>query len=501
MTLPRFLFGLLIVACFSFFVFAMLNFVQVSPDVVASDDAVAAPIPEPVPVPEPAPEPEALPEPEQAAPVVAPRPVEPRIATPDATVAPAPPAQRPNTLTRRSMQPQAVPQMAPDAPVILEPETSEFAGEEPPTFQPMIIPAEDSGEPFHMVTLFFATNRALSGDPNPDTPADQFTAEDDALRYGLAEVSIPVNHQIGHLESQGFIASLFVDPNPEKHVILQSMNLLEEEALLAQMQAALELGEKSTLFYIHGFNTGVDTAARRAGQLTYDLDWKGPSFFFSWPSQDSALEYGNDQEKARGSRHELREVFETITTTDTDRIVVIAHSMGTDLLTQTLEVMEARNSPALSKITTVILAAPDINATNFRNDIVPVIAAITETNPAFNVTLYASAEDSALQISEVTNGVLRIGAMSTLTDEEREAVAPVLMVDASNAVTNFFGHTYINDNPSVIHDVYCMINDRAAPGSRSTLEGSPDPENGPAFRIRPNGTLDNPTSGAQFECD
>jgi len=368
----------------------------------------------------------------------------------------------------------------------------------------MIIVEEDSGDAYDIVDMFFATNRALAENPATDDPADMFLAvEGPELIYGTTQVSIPPNHEIGHLESQGWFEAIFSEPNPEKHVILQSMVPLDKDEVMRLVGEEMRLSSTSVLFYIHGFNTGLDTAARRAGQLTYDLDWTGPSFFFSWPSQDSFKDYPNDKEKARGSRNDLQQVFEEIASTEADRIVVIAHSMGTDLLTQTLERMALNSPDALAKITNVILAAPDINATNFRTDIVPVFRQMREADETFNVTLYASAEDSALQVSEALQGDKRIGMLPRPDEAERARLFPVQVVDATRAVTNFFGHTYINDNPTVIEDVYCMINNRPLPTQRATLEGVPNPE-GPEFRISARErvvTVDNGDGGSQFKCD
>lgn len=165
------------------------------------------------------------------------------------------------------------------------------------------------GEEFHAVRLYFATNRGLS-DPDADHPADQFDAVLSDLKYGVAEVSIPVNHQMGHLEDQGWLESLFVAPDPRKHVILQSMDVMPADDVMAEISEIIGAGHNSTLLYIHGFNVGVDTAARRAGQLTYDLNWTGPSFFFSWPSQNSAAAYVPDLGNARASRPALEAVLE-----------------------------------------------------------------------------------------------------------------------------------------------------------------------------------------------
>lgn len=361
------------------------------------------------------------------------------------------------------------------------------------------------GELYHEVTLFFATNRAERHVANPSTPADKFTTRMGPVSYGIAEVSIPKDHKVGHLESQSWGSALFFEPNPTKHVILQSMDVQDDDDVIAQLQSIMDKDGSSTLFYIHGFNVGVDTAARRAGQLTFDLNWKGPSFFFSWPSLDRGdpFAYNADQETARDSRPALEAVLERVAATDTDRIVIIAHSMGTDLLAQALELMEARDSAALAKIETVILAAPDIRASIFQNSIVPAIEKIQQENEKFTVTVYASANDSALQLSDGINGRERVGIMSTITDAQRAAFHPVLMVDASAAETNFFGHTYINDNPSVIGDVYCMLAKGPDPTKRASLLGVPVPA-GPGFKIANrvrNDTLDNEDGAPQFDCD
>lgn len=50
-------------------------------------------------------------------------------------------------------------------------------------------------------------------------------------------------------------------------------------------------GEHTLVAYVHGFNTSFEKAARRAGQLKYDLEYGGPFFFFSWPSKASAVGY------------------------------------------------------------------------------------------------------------------------------------------------------------------------------------------------------------------
>jgi esterase/lipase superfamily enzyme len=211
----------------------------------------------------------------------------------------------------------------------------------------------------------------------------------------------------------------------------------------------LNATDNSILLYVHGFNTGMNKATRRAGQLTYDLGWDGPSFVFSWPSQGSFADYGTDGTLAARSYNEMAQILSDLSDLNPDRLVVIAHSMGTRVFAHGLARLARENEDAARKITSVILAAADIDEEVFVDDLVPEFRALTETQ----FTLYGSNKDSALSISEVANGFPRIGD----TTNRIPVIDGFDVIDASTTTSNFFEHTYFAESTSILTDVYRMV--------------------------------------------
>lgn len=339
--------------------------------------------------------------------------------------------------------------------------------------EPVILPADD-GEAYHEVQLYYATNRALANAPDPDHPTSRYTNAAGALSYGTAMVSIPRDHRKGHLETQGWLMSLVAAPDPEKHVILHRLDPLDRAALLALVKDDMAQTDDAVLLYVHGFNTPMDLAARRAGQLTYDLDWTGPSFFFSWPSRGQTTAYTVDQTMAELSEGALLRLLTDLAELNAGRVVVIAHSMGTQILTQAMVRLHDRDPQVAERVTTIVLAAPDIDAALFMAEVLPVFQALPRTK----VTLYASSEDTALKASHAVNGFTRIGD----TTRGVPVLAGIDVIDATGAESDFFGHTYFGDNPTIVEDIFAMLRDGAPPAARAGLRGVPD-AGGPTWAI------------------
>ncbi len=323
----------------------------------------------------------------------------------------------------------------------------------------------EENETHRDVPIFFATNRGLNPEPDLDDPSSNFTDDYDVLRYGTGIVSIPRVHEMGQLESQGWFASLMFEPNEEKHVVLQDLTAWTEEEVMQMVAGDLAESENAILMYVHGFNTSLDKAARRAGQLTYDLAWDGPSFLFSWPSRGRAINYLSDSTMAQRSVPDLKEVLRDLAAQDPDRIIIIAHSMGTRIISEAMAELVAENDPAVEEITTIVLAAPDIDEVVFRTRLFPRFQEATTTH----FTLYASAEDSALKASKEANGFRRIGD----TTDGVPRLPGIDVIDATGVVSDFFGHTYFGDNTSILSDIYEMVHNQRSVDQRAMLAPVP----------------------------
>ncbi|MEP3768295.1 MAG: alpha/beta hydrolase [Yoonia sp.] len=332
-------------------------------------------------------------------------------------------------------------------------------------------PVQD--EIYATVDLTFATNRAEI--PNAPLP-ERFGGELAELVYGTATVSIPHDHEPGVLESQNWFMSLIVAPNPESHVLVQDLAVIDRDTVLSILNGQAADGNRAILAYIHGYNTSFDKAARRMGQMAYDLNWTGGTFFYSWPSQGQAKDYLVDDTTAERSVRVMKQVLTDLgTSADADRIILIAHSMGTRVLSRALQELVAERNPAADRITTVILAAPDIDKAVFIDDIAPRLTAMTNAT----VTLYASSEDTALKASQAARGFPRIGDSS----DGLVLIDGIEIVDATGAESDFFGHTYFGDNARIIDDMSGLINDGLPAASRPMLSPVPFGD-GTFWRIR-----------------
>ncbi len=318
---------------------------------------------------------------------------------------------------------------------------------EAPEPEAMILIEPD--EDFVEVPLFFATNRQELAEPTGNSPADFFSSENGPLLYGFGTVTIPKIHEPGVLESQNWFSAILFEPNPEKHVILKEMSTDDKENVFNAVRAQLENEEDAILVYVHGFNTSLEKGMRRAGQLTYDLSWHGPSFLFSWPSQAVGFDYFVDSTLAERSYARMEEFLKDLTDQEPKKIVVIAHSMGTRVLSHGLARLAASDPDAANKITSVILAAPDIDEQVFKEDLAPIFQGLS--GPDF--TLYASSADSALTISKGANGFRRIG---DTTDGVPE-IEGFDVLDATQTESNFFEHTYFAESTSILSDVYLKV--------------------------------------------
>jgi esterase/lipase superfamily enzyme len=263
--------------------------------------------------------------------------------------------------------------------------------------------------------------------------------------------------------------SFITAPNPESHVLVNSLEIMPTADVLSMINSYAENGNNAVLVYVHGYNTSFDKAARRMGQMTYDLNWEGASFFYSWPSRAQAGLYFTDDTAADQSVRVMKEVLGDLGSLEGQPdIILIAHSMGTRVLSEALQQLVTEGDAVTDRISTLILAAPDIDKQVFINDIAPRL----ETMDRTAITLYASAEDSALKASRAARGFTRMGDSS----DGLVLVDGIEIVDATGAESDFFGHTYFGDNATIIDDIYDVVQNRLPADERPMLTPQPHPD-------------------------
>lgn len=316
-----------------------------------------------------------------------------------------------------------------------------------------IIPLEDHT----IVPVFYATDRAATGDSNPD---NWYGTKRGPLALGVLEVSIPRDHRLGALEEPS-IWRLEFRSTPDRHVVLRAIRPLPEETFFAELrERVLTAPERNAFVFIHGYNVSFRDAARRTGQIAYDLNFAGAPILYSWPSQGSFEKYLLDGNNAEWTvTHLERFLLDVAEWSGAEALHLIAHSMGNRALVAAL----ARIAPKVAEdgplVDEVLLTAPDIDADVFRN----LAAEIGDASE--RITLYASRNDRALALSKRFNGLPRAG----------DATAGVVIVDgvdtidASAVDTSLIGHSYYGDNRSVLSDMFALLRSRNPPPQRFGL--------------------------------
>ncbi len=288
----------------------------------------------------------------------------------------------------------------------------------PPTHRPVAPPitadatagsetarTRDFGEddaPYAIVKVFYATDRAKTGNSAPN---DRYGVARGKLVYGVADISIPRDHRMGTLEGPA-ISKLEFRENPESHVVLMAVAERDRSTFFRELQQKLAASPKrNALVFIHGYNITFAEAARRTGQLAYDLAFDGAPLFYSWPSQGNVPGYVIDANNSDWTVTHLKGVITgLVERSGADNVYVIAHSLGSRALVEAVSDLKFERPGVRAKIREVILAAPDIDTEIFVRDIAPRIA-----GDGIGVTLYASGSDKAMIASRNLHGYPRAG--------------------------------------------------------------------------------------------
>ncbi len=299
---------------------------------------------------------------------------------------------------------------------------------------------------YAVIKVYYATDRQKSSE---EDPARVYGPDRGELALGTCTVSIPRDHRMGALEAPS-VWRLEWSEDPDQHVVLLSVTPTEQAAFYQDVAERVRQSAGRTAFvFVHGYNVTFADAARRTAQMAYDLGFDGAPVFYSWPSQASYASYTVDETNAEWSRVDLKTFLHDFAAqSGADNIFLIAHSMGTRVLTGALKDLLAEEPDIRAKIKEVILAAPDIDADTFKRDIAPKI--LTADRAA---TLYASSADYALKASKHFAGYRRAGD----TAGGVTLVPGLDTIDASNLSTDFIGHSYYADSASVLGDLRSLI--------------------------------------------
>jgi len=242
---------------------------------------------------------------------------------------------------------------------------------------------------------------------------------------------------------------------------------------------------KEVVLFVHGYHASFESAALTMGELCHFLGRDFVCGIFSWPAggqRGADFGYDVDRESSEYAAEDLVKTIRIIAgTPGLQRIHLLAHSRGSDTLATALAELSAeaymlRSSPTGEfHIGNVILIAPDIDGDVALTKIFKVFSdpdlpfggrpdpgAVIPPSPGFNVTLYVSPDDKALEAaSNLFGSIARLGRIdpTMLTPAQIEEIAKLRVVDIIqvSGTSDFFGHSYFTSSPRASADIIALL--------------------------------------------
>jgi esterase/lipase superfamily enzyme len=364
--------------------------------------------------------------------------------------APAPPAKNVGQDKSAVVQPPDDQPSPADPPSQLPPDEPEpptkIASEPPDRKSPVNV---DRG--FTRIRIAYATDRQRGTNHPNEFFSDrrQLDSAAQPLQFGQCEVSIPYRHQPGEIERPS-LWKLEIHEHPAKHIVLLAVHPMQANEFREHLRQSVSASEsKAALLFVHGFNVTFAEAARRTAQMKYDLGFDGAAVMYTWPAPGNYIECEGNVTWTRPHLMEfLREYLEQ---SGAEKIHLIAHSMGTRILTDALRELVQTRGDRSPKYNQIILAAPDIDASVFKTQIAPRIVDTAE-----RISIYSSSADLAIVASKKAHNYVRLGeAGSSLTLFPEFLNIEVL--DATDINESLLGHGYYGDSPRILYDVRMVL--------------------------------------------
>ncbi|MEQ8898555.1 MAG: alpha/beta fold hydrolase [Roseovarius sp.] len=236
------------------------------------------------------------------------------------------------------------------------------------------------------------------------------------LKYLHLDVSIPPTHSPGKVEWPEGPPDAATD-----FVMTGSQVYRGADEMLGAMRRRMP--GRETLVFVHGYNNTFSDAVYRFAQMRADFGSTGPGLLYSWPSAGDPRGYAYDRDSVLYSRDDFTQVLGTLTRGGDDRVFLLAHSMGAQLVMETLRQAALSGDRALlNRINGVVLMSPDIDPDVFRTQ-ADVIGQLPQP-----FMIFVSQQDRALSLAGLLTG--RKPRLGTIDSAEKlEGIEGIRVVD------------------------------------------------------------------------
>lgn len=288
-----------------------------------------------------------------------------------------------------------------------------------------------------VTTVFVGTTRAID-----DATGRYGRGRSLAMRYASYGIAIPPDRAVGEIRWPGRNRA----PNPRTDFLTTSETFYDDGgAFRRDLSAALRQtrrGQREAIVFVHGFNNTFSEGLYRLAQLTHDLEVGGVSVHYSWPSAGQPLRYAYDRDSALFARDGLETLLSEVSAAGAERILIVAHSLGSALTMETLRQMAIRGSHTLDgRQIAVALISPDIDVDVFRAQAL----AMGKLPQPFYV--FTSRRDRALALSARLTG--QADRLGNVVDIRELADLDVTLIDVG-AFSQGSGHFNVGNSPGLI---------------------------------------------------
>jgi esterase/lipase superfamily enzyme len=249
---------------------------------------------------------------------------------------------------------------------------------------------------------------------------------------------------------------------------------------------------KEVVLFVHGYANTFQDAAFSMADLCHFFGREFVCGIFSWPAGGTRgvlAGYNVDRESGEFAVQHLKQTIRLIAgTPSVERIHLMAHSRGTDVLASALRELNIEayaGGASISdrfKLRNIVLLAPDIDADVAAAKIFGVVSdpdlaygAAPQprkmfAGPGVHITCYVSTGDKALTLSQFLFGsLIRLGRvdLALLTKEEAaraERLAYLCDFIEVKATPGFLGHSYYTSDPKVSSDLVALVRYGLKPG-------------------------------------
>lgn len=279
--------------------------------------------------------------------------------------------------------------------------------------------------------------------PDNKTPGVFGNARHEQMQFARLDVSVPPDRKAGDIAWPRKGAK--VDPTKQfltvEADLYPSENAFQHE--LKGQLARLPRGKREAVVFVHGFNTTFAEGAYRMAQLGHDLKIPGVLVHYSWPSKGHPLGYVYDRDSALFARDGLEKLLHDVDRAGADRILLVAHSLGSLVLMETLRQAEIGGDLHLRrKVGGVILVSPDLDIDLFRSE----AQRIGPLPQPF--VIFTSRKDRALSLSARLTGRNQ-SRLGNLDSAQKLADLNVTVLDTT-AYTEGAGHFNVGDSPVLL---------------------------------------------------